>query len=497
MNRARARSARPRWLLLALLAGLLAGLLPLLGSLLGGGSLLWGAAALAGLAGLYVLVVGWPFSGVALLILAALFTRYRFDAGPVSVRPEHIAALAVAAVGVVQVLAQRGRLRFPLPFWFALAWWGMNLISGLFFSPVMATGVQNALRIALLVLTLFLIINLIPDRRHWWWALALFLAAGVAEAAFGIAARALFPFGINLGVQVAWNFTEPIPYGTFEEGNLFGSHTASWALVLLMLIFAAGNLRRPSPRQLWMAGGLLILLGGLFLSLSRAAWLMFAAGAAVVWIVYRRSSWHQANRLALLLSAGPFFVFLILALAPYLPASWPFVDRLQSFLSLSSDPTFSARLQDWGLAWHEWLRRPWSGWGPGSFVDIYGILRAHPAWISNLTLRLLQETGLIGALAFAGYLVTLVLPALKVGTRQPRPLDRAALLGLTISYLALVGLAYQSTDGIWLAASWVHAGLIASGVRVFSQKEPPAVAASSAAPAESHPIRMGAAPSQN
>lgn len=463
MNRHYALKLAPISLLAAVGLGLLAGAIPALA----GNSLLMGLAALVGLAGLVGLLIGWPVSGVAILIIAALLTRYRFDVGPVSIRPEHLAALAVAALGGVHMLANRGRLRFPLPVWFALGWWLMNLISGIFFSPQIATGVQNAARISLVVLTFFLVLNLIPDRRRWWLAVTLFLAAGVAEAAFGIIARALFPFGINLGVQVAWNFTEPIPYGTFEEGNLFGSHSASWAIVLLMILWV-GNLRRPTLRQILSAGGLLILLLGLFLSLSRAAWLMFAAGAALIWVFNRRSPWHQSNRLLLLLAAGPFFALLLLGVAPYLPASLPFVDRLQSFLSLSSDATFSVRLEDWGKALYDWQQRPLSGWGPGSFFDIYGIVRANPAWISNLTLRLLQETGLIGALAFFGYVFTLLLPAIKVSREQQNPLDRAGLLGLSLSFLVLIGLAYQSTDGIWLAASWVHAGLIAAGTHVFS-----------------------------
>lgn len=463
MNLSRLHPSPARWLILAVGLGVLAGAIPLLA----GGSLIGGVALLLGVVGLAGLAVGWPFSGAALLIVAALFTRYRYDIGPVSVRPEHLAALAVAGLGLAQMAAQRARLRFPLPLWFAAGWWGINLFSALFFSPVLLNGLQNALRIGLLILTLFLIVNLIPNRRVWWAAVTLFLVAGVAEAAFGILARGLYPFGINLGVQVSWNFTEPIPYGTFEEGNLFGSHIASWATALLMLLVAGGSLRRPTPRQMLMLAGLGVLGLGLFLSLSRAAWLTFAAGAALVWVFQRRSHWHVTNRIALLLAAGPFLLFTLLAVAPFLPASWPFVDRLQSFLSLSSDPTFAARLNDWALAWNDWLQRPLTGWGPGSFADLHGLIRANPAWISNLGLRLLQETGVIGLLTFGGYLFTLLLPALKHSRRLTHPRDRAALFGLTIAYLLLIGLAYQSTDGIWLAASWVHAGLILAGVRVL------------------------------
>ncbi len=456
------RRLHPAWWVAALLLGLLAGLLPWLAQV----DLLWAALGLGILLGGVFLLGLWPWSGLVLLIVAALFTRYRFDVGPVSVRPEHVAALAVAAVGGFQVLIQRRALRFPLAFWLALIWWGMNVVSGVFFSPRLSTGVQNSLRLSLLVLTFFLIINLIGTRRAWWLALALFLTAGVLEAAFGIVARAVYPFGINLGVQVAWNFTEPIPYGTFEEGNLFGSHTASWAIVLAALTLATwGQGRR--RRQAFYLGGLLILLLGLFLSLSRGAWLMFAAGMTLLWVVYRWQSWHTVNRFLLLITAAPFLVLFLLSIAPWLPSSWPFVDRLQSFLNLSSDATFSARLSDWSLALRDWLQQPLTGWGPGSFYDLHGELRAHPAWISNLSIRLLQETGLIGAAAFVCFALALFLPAIKTLRAGLPRLEHLALLGLTISLLVLWGLAYQSTDGIWLSASWVHAGLLAAGSHVL------------------------------
>ena len=454
-----------RWLLAAVAAGLLAGLLALLAQ---GGALLF-ALALGGLLLAVVLILGWPFSGVVILIVAALLTRLRFDIGPISVRPEHVAAVAVAIMGFVQLGLERRALRMPAAAWFALLWWGINLVSGVLFDPAPLMGLQNALRIFLMALTFILMVNLIPDRIWWRRAVAVFLIAGVVEAAYGILARALYPFGVNLGVQVAWNFTEPIPYGTFEEGNLFGSHSASWAIILLMVIFAAERVHDSRKRQLLRMAGLGVLLLALLLSLSRAAWIMFLAGATLVVIFEYRNAWVQANRFILAMVALPLLIFGLLSITPYLPASLPFVNRLQSFLNLGFDATFSARLSDWSMALEDWAQRPLTGWGPGSFFAIHGVLRAHPAWISNLSVRLLQETGVIGLVAFGGFLATLLLPAIKTLRRGLDLMDRGILLGLIISYGVLLGLAYQSTDGIWLAASWVHAGLIAAGTRVLTQ----------------------------
>ncbi len=448
----------PAWLGAAVVVGLMAGMLPwLLERQPLAALFLFGI----GTGGLF-LIGFWPLSGVAMLIITALLTRYRFDVGPVSIRPEHVAAVVVGLVGLSQWLVWRGRLRVPASVGLALAWWACNLVAAVFFAPVVRPVLQHAARIGACVVTLFLMVNLISDRRRWWQALWLFLGAGLAEAAFGVLARGLFPFGINLGVQVSWNFTEPIPYGTFQEGNLFGSHTATWTLTLLALGPGIPRSRRP----LWL-GGLLVLVVALYLSLSRAAWLTFFFGVLLVWIVWRPAAWHRLNRLLIGTLTAPFLMVLVLGMALLLPASWPLVNRLQSFLRLSEDPTFSARLQDWALAWNDWLQQPLLGWGPGSFYELHGLLRANPAWISNLTLRLLQETGVIGLAVFAAFVLTLLVPALKVAEQRAAPAEAAALRGLVIAYAVLIGLAYQSTDGIWLTASWVHAGLIAAGTRVL------------------------------
>lgn len=470
----RAQSAETKWspaffwVLGAIGLGLAAGLTPWLAHR----SPIIAAVLLGAPAGLLLLLAGWPFSGVALLSAAALLTHFHFDVGPVSVRPEHMAAAVVAVIGGLQLAVHRRRLRMPLAAWFALAWWGMNLISGFFFSPLVASGLQNGVRVGVGAITFILIANLIPDRRRWWWAVAFYVAIGVAEAAFGILARLLYPLGINVGVQISWNFTEPIPYGTFEEGNLFGSHIAVWSILALTLLLAAGSIRGGSRRQLFLLGGLLVLLLGLFLSLSRAAWLTFALGVVLVWAFQGRNQWLHTHRVLIAATAAPFFALLILSVAPLLPPTLPFVDRLQSFLTLASDPTFSARLEDWSLALSDWRQQPLTGWGPGSFFDLHGLLRSSPAWISNLSLRLLQETGIVGLLCFLGFLLAVLVPALKTISQQKDSRERVALLGLVIGYVMLIGLAYQSTDGIWLAASWVHAGLIAAGTYVLNSKDP-------------------------
>ena len=102
---------------------------------------------------------------------------------------EHLAALAVVGLAIVQLMVNRGACTFLSPSGLPLAWWLMNLIAGLFFSPDPFVGIQNAIRLGLLTLTFILVLDLIPDRRYWYWAVAFFLIAGVLEAAFGTLRR--------------------------------------------------------------------------------------------------------------------------------------------------------------------------------------------------------------------------------------------------------------------------------------------------------------------
>ncbi|MCO6452937.1 MAG: O-antigen ligase family protein [Caldilineales bacterium] len=422
-----------------------------------------GLAMIAVGVGALLLMTTWPASAILLIIIAALLTRYRWDAGPVSIRAEQTVAVLLAAIGGLRLVVGMGRIRFPKPLWFLTGWWLVGVIASLV-GPAPQAGIQNSLRLAIVILTLVLIVNLVDGRERWLWAVRIFLIAGVLEALFGITARVVYEFGWNIGVQVGWNFPEPIPYGTFEEGNLFGSHVASWAIVLLAVIMRVPGARR---RPVFWAG-LAILLAALILSLSRGAWLTFALGASLLWILQTPSSGKRLFRLLLLALALPALATLIVGTAFLLPEHSAFAIRIKTFLDLGNDYTFSARLSDWSLAVQDWLHKPIIGSGPGSFAVLHGNIRYHPAWIGNLSLRLLQETGVLGAILFLSYLISLFASSLRALRRPLAELNRGLMVGLLVSYAALIGFAYQSTDGSWLTASWIHAGLIIAGVRALS-----------------------------
>ncbi len=441
-----------------------------LGAVLGAGAVLvsplWLVAGLAAVIGLAALLRAWPQASLLLLMVAALITRYRVEIGVFTLRAEQVAVLIAAGLLAWLIIFHSRRFAITLPGMWALGWWLANLLATLFHAPDKLDSAKHLFRLGLMVLTYLVMVNLLRTRQQWQRAFTWFLVLGVAEALFGIIARALYPFGINLGVQVAWVLKEPVPYGTLEEGNIFGSHAVSWFLCLFLLFLACGRFR--DRRRLWWTMGLAITALAALLSFSRGAWLSLVAGLLPVFLYYSARPRIQRQRCLMLVLVGPLLFLTLAVIMALVPLSIPLVDRLRTFSELATDSTFVARLGNYALAAHDWLQHPWLGWGPGTFYQLHGLIRYAPAWISNQTLRTLQETGVLGLVLFAGYVVSVLWVTVRASRRVLSRADRAALLGLAVGFFALQ-VAYQATDGTWIAAPWVHAGLLVAGARLLGR----------------------------
>ncbi len=451
------------WLWLAGLGGLLA--------LSGIFTPLPGLALAAGCLALPLLLRTWPLSGWLLLLVASHLTHFRADVGPVSVRPEHVAALGVGALVLGLVLWGRRAIRWDVAGLFALGWFAVNVIATFFNAPDPTDSLRHIFRLALMVATYWVGINVLDTAENWQRAFRWFLILAVTQAAFGLVARGLYEFGINIGVQVTNVLPVPVPYGTLEEGNMFGSQSAIWLIALMALCLV------PARTSSWRRIGLLIGIGittaATLLSLARAAWVALFLGAAVIFVAHGPTRRVRDQRALILLLALPLALGGVLALAQILPTSLPLVGRLRSFTTAFTDATFSIRLADMAQAIEDWSVHPLIGWGPGTFYQLHGMRWYAVAWIANQTARTLQETGLFGLLAFWSFLGSVCWRTWQALRRPLAPRDRAALLGLTIGLLALQ-VAYQATDGTWLSYMWLHAALITSGARLLSGQ--PAVA---------------------
>jgi len=156
-------------------------------------------------------------------------------------------------------------------------------------------------------------------------------------------------------------------------------------------------------------------------------------------------------------------IFLVLlALSPDVDL----VARLQSFGRLAADPTWSIRLIDARNAYQDWLARPLLGHGTGSFAQLHGIRAGTIAWISNLVLHTLVDTGVVGLIIQLALVFLIFRDAWRAGRRSRAPELQIGLPALAVGLLAML-IAYQTTDGTWLALFWVHLGLMANGIFAY------------------------------
>ena len=289
------------------------------------------------------------------------------------------------------------------------------------------------------------------------------LLVGGAVAAFGLLALALWTVSqVNLGVHLKPEGTIAA-MGTQWESNVFGSYVAALVVLAGVIVVA------PLARRLRLSAGLALLVGipALAASLTRAAWLgaAVALGVGIVaWAVRR-------PRLALRIAIG--LVLLILPLAAVLLLSdvrtaLPTVamvdgstlfDRLLSLASLEQDGNVWVRLQIYRHVLQVWQEHPWIGWGIGAYGQEYLYPNQNlSAWIPNLFLHVLYDSGLFGLVFLvAGLGVALWRGFLAWLNRAGA--GRFLAGGLLLAVIALL-VAFQATEASWLAYFWVYLGLL-------------------------------------
>src|SRR5438067_1942088 len=306
-------------LLLALGLGVAAGLL--------------GAWSLALLAPIFVAVcVVWPAVGVVALIVACALDRVAIGVGGSNVRPDEVAALALAGALLVRRALMRtprqsggGRRKAdePLPpsafrlppsaghggvraacipvLAPLLAYWGANVLSTLVAGGDLARGLSlDVITLDLIVLYVALAGSLSAPGRLIG-AVRLWLGVAAVEAVVGALAFALH-LGRHAavpGMQLEPVTGAPMVYGTLYEADIFGSYMSAAFLIALALA-TDETVRHKTP--LYIVCALTAL--GLLLSGARSAWGATVLGAVLLLALLRLGGGGRRTRLARRFAGG-------------------------------------------------------------------------------------------------------------------------------------------------------------------------------------------------
>ncbi len=428
-------------------------------------------AGVVGLVALRLLWSRWPTLTIILLLVGVYTNRYKWNVGPVNIRTEQIVILLLAGLIALRWVWYGRPLRAPLPGWYAVGWWATLAFATFLHAPGPGPLARHVIRLGIMVLAFFVTVNLLEQLEDWHTLVRALFVLGIIEAAWGIFARLVYAwdFGtisvagivlqspLNLGIQVTTSLPVPVPYGTIEEGNIFGS---TMGALLLFSLAAWMNPTERLPRR-WTSIGLALFALAWVLSLARGAWLSVLLVLPLFWVLYPSTPEARLKHLGILILVAPVGMGL-LALALFaLPATTPVVARLQTLTQLGADPTFNLRMERWVIAWELIKVHPLIGWGPGSFEQLVGIQRFASAWLDSLTIKTVQEAGLMGLAffyAFWGLSLGEGIYALLTGRGSTY---RGPLLGLVLGGLVLF-LAYHATDATWLGYMWVWLGTVAS-----------------------------------
>jgi len=477
-----------------------------------------GIGAVAGLLGVWsmgllalliaVAVLLRPALGLVVLAAACALDRFSLSVGGPNVRPDELAALLLAAALILgQILAghprARPRVRLPrsairarirrrgrVPGRLAapsvarvavpllapvLAYWGTNVLSTLASSGDLTRGLGlDVLTLDLVVLFVALVVYLNSPARLmqgvWLW-----LGVATVEAAVGMGAFAWYLAAHHAvpGVQLAPdNARQALVYGTLYEGNIFGSYMSAAFLIALALVSEEAVSPQHKAYLYLVCVATAI---GLLLSATRSAWGATVVGALVLLALLQVGRGGRRARFTCRLLGGLVVVAVVLGAAlAVLPGSitGTLGARAQGLLNFTSGSGYG-RVQLYKEALDEWQAHPVLGLGPGSFnYRLPGDTAAGPAWLPNLSLQALHDTGVIGLLVMLWLFVAFFVVTLRALRRAPPGQPRAALAGLIAAVTALL-IAFQLTPGFSLGYSWALIGFSIAAARMAAPHPQP------------------------
>lgn len=424
----------------------------------------WGAAAMAAavlaLAAVFTRVLSVRMGLVVLLIVACFVDRFTFPVGRVDTRPEQIAALVAAGYVVVdRVRAQRLlSLKPNLVEGLLLAWFMIGCVSTLVAAPDRGHSLKILALLIVSSLGLFLPRRLLAehsedlDRVVRWLLLAF-----AVESVYALVTYFLHLFGPTISLSV--NRGHWSAYGTLWEPNVLGAVCAAGAVAWTFL-------GRRYFRHAWLGISVCVFACGV--SFARTAWIALA-------IVLVLTLAMPLRRRLDLRTLGLATIAVLVVIAGILAA-----EKLGSYApgyaggkisgGALGDPGNPAdvlgRLYQLEPILVDLQKQPILGGGTDSFGERH-TTRGQPDYIGNLEMLAVNDTGLVGLLVFAAFLIAIAVEAWR-GRRDQ------AVLGLGAMML-VVAITNQSTETLELMITWLLIGLLLAAIQAATPTRPASV----------------------
>lgn len=251
------------------------------------------------------------------------------------------------------------------------------------------------------------------DRTNARWLLIAMVVSGVLIAAYGMAMQVSTNacyVGTYLKIQFEYAETQHcLMSGTFVNSNSFACYTGMAIVAVIALLFSGDRKKVDMPYGYdededirfidWLTGqrisqiaALLLLLGGLLFSASRAGFAATAIGVFAFGILMMRGRWKSHPDLGRI-----FFIGLAVCVVVGLIAGGALINKFAA-----ADDSW-ARLRIWQTSLRAVALSPWLGWGLGGFADAYMILQPasilQPNDLAHSTpIEIMVELGVLAAI---------------------------------------------------------------------------------------------------
>jgi putative inorganic carbon (hco3(-)) transporter len=411
--------------------------------------------------------------GAWFLLLTSVCTAYSVDVGPVTVRPDQVVTLVLAAILFVFLISGKRPAITTTLDWFILSYLLINLLSSLLHSPDVRTSLQKCVLLAITFSSYFVATQTIRTRAVLSRIISLLIVLGIVEAIYGIVSVYLFTTGYDIGGAQS-PYGDIYARGTFVEGNIFGSFEMMIALILISFLFSMHFRARRGIILI----ALVIVLVATIMSFTRAAWLGLLAGfLAYVLFIRRQLTFRVFKNFPLILSA-----ILLLSGAGYMVSASvmvgrgslldAYIERFQNIVNYQTTTSGTARLLVWKESIRLWQRNPILGNGTdsikalaaGNKIPKFGT----EYWIPNSMILALHDTGIIGLAFFCSIQILFLMKLWVVMRRTESTYCRAVLEGLFSAFVG-VQVAYFFTNAFWLVYIWLFMAIGISCCRIAMQ----------------------------
>jgi len=256
--------------------------------------------------------------------------------------------------------------------------------------------------------------------------------------------------------------------GTWIVHPFFNDHTAYGSVIALFIPFMISFIFYWNYNvSIKMAALfiLLVLLTGILLSYSRAAWVSLA-GAFGIFIILKLKIHFKYVFLFMGLLVGLFFMFrteIVMEMEKNKQdSSGKYAEHIKSISNISTDASNLERINRWASALRMFKERPFFGWGPGTYQLVYAPFQyskektvistnagdmgnAHSEYIGPLS-----ESGVFGMLTVLFIVVSVFITGVKnykkAQCREVRMLSLASLIGLCTYFIHGVMNNFLDTD---------------------------------------------------